>query len=258
MPAARSPAQIEAARRNGARSRGPVTPEGEARSRLNALRHGLAAADHLVLDGEDGAAYEELLRDLVEDFAPGTATEARLVSRLAAALWKQDRADRLEAEVLANPPAHDLVYAPDGSVRVSAEAGLNLARLNAPRAYQAQLGREASRCLRELRLLRKERAARTGEPESRDRPQVLSPPAVSGGPAGPGGPEDDAGNAAKSRNEPETPPAANANIRNGPEPRPAPPATTGGGGGAKRTREEDRGPFKSVPWPMPAPRRQAP
>ena len=100
MPAARSPAQAEAARRNGVRSRGPVTPEGKARSSRNALKHGLAAADHLVLDGEDGASYEQLLRDLVEDLAPETAIEARLVHRLAATLWKRDRADRLEAEAL--------------------------------------------------------------------------------------------------------------------------------------------------------------
>src|SRR3712207_440295 len=93
MPAARSPAQAEASRRNSARSRGPATPEGKARSRLNALKYGLAA-EHLVLDGEDPAGYEALLRDLVDDFAPETAVEDRLVHRLAATMWKQDRADR--------------------------------------------------------------------------------------------------------------------------------------------------------------------
>src|SRR5215217_6372794 len=157
MPATRSPAQADAARRNGARSRGPATAEGKARASRNALKHGLAAARHLLLEGEDHATYEQLLTDLVQDLAPATELEAQLVRRLAATLWKQERADRLETEILADQPKHDLAYAADHhTLVVNPAATIQLARFNALRAYQAQLGREASRLLRELRLLRQE------------------------------------------------------------------------------------------------------
>ncbi len=165
MPATRTAAQAEAARRNGRHSRGPATPEGKARASRNALKHGLAAARHLLLEGEDHATYEQLLTDLVQDLAPATELAAQLVRRLAATLWKQERADRLETEILADQPKHDLAYAADHhTLVVNPAATIQLARFNALRAYQAQLGREASRLLRELRLLRQEAIAEN-EPE---------------------------------------------------------------------------------------------
>ena len=171
MPATRTAAQAEAARRNGRHSRGPATPEGKARASRNALKHGLAAARHLLLEGEDHATYEQLLTDLVQDLAPATELAAQLVRRLAATLWKQERADRLETEILADQPKHDLAYAADHhTLVVNPAATIQLARFNALRAYQAQLGREASRLLRELRLLRQEAIAEN-EPE----PMALEP-----------------------------------------------------------------------------------
>jgi hypothetical protein len=54
-PRPRSPAQIEAARRNGARSGGPVSAEGKACASRNALKHGLSAMKHLA--GNTGTPY---------------------------------------------------------------------------------------------------------------------------------------------------------------------------------------------------------
>ena len=56
-PRPRTPAQIEASRRNGARSRGPVTEEGKFRASRNALTHGLTAMEHLVLEDEAPGAW---------------------------------------------------------------------------------------------------------------------------------------------------------------------------------------------------------
>jgi hypothetical protein len=151
----RTPAQIEAARRNGARSRGPTTPEGKARSSANALRHGPSSAAHTLLEGEDKAAYEELLTNLIAELELGTELEGQLVRRLAAALWKQARADRLEAKLFAWTDTPKVFHA-GKYLPVDAEANFDIARFLALERYQAQLGREVSRCLRELRLLRQE------------------------------------------------------------------------------------------------------
>ena len=48
-----SSARAEASRKNGAKSRGPKSPEGKARSSRNALRHGLRANKHVLLPDED-------------------------------------------------------------------------------------------------------------------------------------------------------------------------------------------------------------
>ncbi len=154
----RSPAQIEAVRRNGAKSRGPVTPEGKARSSKNALKHGLATPEHILLDGEDEAAFTLLYEALIEENEPESTTEAFLVHRLAVTFWKQCRADRLEAKLFANTdPPH--FNTGEGIEPGDAEAFFDLRRFNVIRGYQARLSREVSRCLGELRRLE---AARNG------------------------------------------------------------------------------------------------
>jgi hypothetical protein len=94
-PRPRSPVQAEAARRNGARSHGPVTAEGKRRSSANALKHGLAALHHLVLDDEDPGELEGLTGRLLAEIGPEDELEARLVRRLAVAFWKGEPAERM-------------------------------------------------------------------------------------------------------------------------------------------------------------------
>ena len=94
-------ARAEASRRNGAKSCGPKTPEGKARSAQNALKHGFRAQKHGVLPQEDAAAFGALEAALIEELAPEGALQSVLAQRIVAATWRLARADRLEVDLFA-------------------------------------------------------------------------------------------------------------------------------------------------------------
>ena len=176
-PRPRSPAQIEAARRNGARSRGPVTAEGKARSSRNALKHGLAALQHFVLEDEAPSELEELTARLMAECGPESEIEARLVKRMAIAFWKSERAERIEVALFDAAPKLRPPQAGFEWEEADPLTTFDLKRFNAIRGYQAQQGRELSSCLKELRQLRKEPLAEcTDEPERRSQNEPEHPP----------------------------------------------------------------------------------
>jgi hypothetical protein len=81
---------------------GPNTPEGKARSRQNALKHGLRAKLlSLPLAGDDAAHFQELAAGLRTTYHPEDAAEAQLVDAMAVAMWQEITADRLETEAFA-------------------------------------------------------------------------------------------------------------------------------------------------------------
>ena len=179
MPAARSPAQIEASRRNGARSRGPVTEEGKARASRNALKHGLTAMHHLVLEDEAPSELEEMTARLMAEVAPMSEIEARIARRLAIAFWKGERAERIEVALFDAAPKLRPPQAGFQWEQADPLTTFDLKRFNAVRGYQAQQGREISRCLKELRQLRKEGLTEcTDEPEDHAGKRTLSYAAV--------------------------------------------------------------------------------
>ena len=92
----RSEAQREASRKNGAKSKGPTTPEGKDKVRFNGLVHGLRA-EQVVLPGESAAEFEAERRAWFDDWRPGSQTRAVLVERAAAASWRLRRSVRVEA-----------------------------------------------------------------------------------------------------------------------------------------------------------------
>jgi hypothetical protein len=91
-----SGARVEASRRNGAKSRGPRTPEGKTGSSRNALKHGMRAVKHVVLPQEDAVEFRALEAALTDERAPDGALQSILVGRIARAGW---RLERLEVEL---------------------------------------------------------------------------------------------------------------------------------------------------------------
>jgi hypothetical protein len=87
----------ETARINGARSRGPVTPEGKARSSANSRRHGLTSS--VLLDGESDEHFQLLLADFMDQFHPRTGVETDLVEVMAIARWRLRRLLAIETRL---------------------------------------------------------------------------------------------------------------------------------------------------------------
>jgi hypothetical protein len=163
--AAVSTALAEASRRNGAKSRGPKTPEGKARSARNALKHGLRAVRHLVLPAEDPAAFAALEKALLEEFAPEGAVQTVLARQVVSAAWRLARADRIEAEILMFRDRRE------GDLGLAVTRDANTARaLPTLVRYRAAAHAELMRSLRTLQALQAEAAkaaAGAGEPAAR-------------------------------------------------------------------------------------------
>lgn len=110
MPSTTNPRIIARNRKNAHRSTGPRTAAGKAVSRGNSLKHGLTANPAVGVT-EDTAAFDGLLEDLCRRIGPMDAMELSQVRRIAVALWRLQRAERIETAaarqaVAAQPPPH--------------------------------------------------------------------------------------------------------------------------------------------------------
>jgi hypothetical protein len=165
-------ARAEASRRNGAKSKGPKTAEGKARSARNALKHGLRAEKFVVLGDEDLAAFDALQAALMAELAPQGALQAVLARRIVAATWRLERAERMEAELFAR------------NLWGTTSFGLALIRdSNGPRAFDTLLRyrggtlAELWRALRTLKALQAEAAAQAAAHQEAAAPAVPEAPA---------------------------------------------------------------------------------
>jgi hypothetical protein len=88
--------QLAANRANAARSTGPRTPQGKARSAQNGLKHGFAASTFAVVRLEDLQEIARLRADLIAVHRPVNAQELFAIERIALAEQVVLRATRLE------------------------------------------------------------------------------------------------------------------------------------------------------------------
>jgi hypothetical protein len=168
-----SNARAEASRRNGAKSRGPKTPEGKARSAQNALKHGLRAQKYVVLPEEDAHEFADLEAAMIEELAPVGVLQTVLARRVAVAAWRLARADRIEVELFAHR-----------SWGAAANPGLAMIRDgNGTRSFETLLRYRGAamaefwRALRTLKALQAEQAV-ANEPALEAHPMETQPPVV--------------------------------------------------------------------------------
>ena len=174
MPARPTAAQSTASRLNGVRSTGPVTEAGKSRSALNATRHGLCGRSFFLLPDEDPAEYARHEALWLSTWRPRDVLEREAALTAIRALWREERADRLEVRVL-----NDL-FGADG---IEDEAEAKAVKQAAWRAlstllrYRSRIQREHDRARRELEALRQRPASGL----------LASPPTVAVVPPAPSG-----------------------------------------------------------------------
>ena len=190
-----SSTKSKTARANGAKSRGPVTPEGRARSSQNAVRHGLATRRSalppasVVLPAESAADFQRLLDSYLDEFAPASPVEVELVETMVAARWRLRRLAEIETTLLANEIQRSARYIendfdelnlePEDADRLAyAFKDLSDGRsLGLLIRYEGALSRSYSRAFKQLQILQSYRIrVEPNEPKPAEPPSRIAAP----------------------------------------------------------------------------------
>jgi hypothetical protein len=156
----RTKSQSETSRRNGAKSRGPITPEGKQRSSQNALKYGLSART-VVLCTESHQLFSELEQGYIDSLQPTNLLELHLVQRIAVAEWRIRRAWAVETAITDKSMAdrREQDDRDNGDFDNDFRLGLNQVHINKETASVqnaiARFERSQSRALAEFHRLRK-------------------------------------------------------------------------------------------------------
>jgi hypothetical protein len=94
--------RAESARINGAKSKGPKTPEGIKNAKTASVQHGLYATQDTLGHLIDKELYDDFASEMVALWQPSNAYIARRVNQLVANLWEIDRLLAVRREYLAD------------------------------------------------------------------------------------------------------------------------------------------------------------
>ena len=171
----KSDRRTDSARANGAKSRGPITPEGKARSAQNAIRHGLLAKFQ-VLTMESLSGFEEMLCEHEARFAPRDAVDDHYLHEMVSATWRMRRAWAIENtlwnQALANePPGDSLERLANAFSKLAATPEFSLLQ-----RYETRLHNSYQRALKTLLLVRKVCLPNEPNPENEHLPHPPDEP----------------------------------------------------------------------------------
>jgi hypothetical protein len=182
------PSELKSAtsRANGAKSHGPITPEGKDKSSQNALDHGFTAKKTIILECENLGQFQTMLGDYTVTYQPGSAVEEDLVSEMVACRWRMQRLRLIETALIDSEMDHEL---PEGET--PDDPGYQLAfafrrlvdeshAISLASRYESRLHRiheHTHRTLRELQQTRKEQTPESVSPAP-VQPESAPPAAV--------------------------------------------------------------------------------
>lgn len=160
-------AKAQTARNNGARSQGPITPEGKAISARNSTKHGLSGGQ-VVLEHESQEDFDRLLASILGHFTPVGAAEEDLLQEMAAARWRLRRIDEMETAVFTTAIRRQMeALGPDADPREARTlAYVDVAESKSFRMlsrYRGQLRRGYEKACQELESLQQTRRQREAE-----------------------------------------------------------------------------------------------
>src|SRR6202790_1080894 len=171
----------ETSRINGAKSRGPKTPEGKETSSRNSLKHGHTTRSTILLQCESPDEFEAFLAEHIAIHQPVTPPEKELVDQMAIARWRIRRfvaaeTDLFDTEMVRNRDKVNKEFAPADAAVHLAMAIRSLAdesrALSLMSRYEARHQRTHDKAYAALRELQKARASQPTPPEPAHNPSV--------------------------------------------------------------------------------------